>query len=161
SPGGDHGYYAFDSGGGAGTVRVLVLDTSAGSLGNTQRCWLGSQLASAASHKPSPVPAIVIGNQAATALSDSSAVIAARVTGNSPGCPATKNAGASAYFYSLFGQNRESTLTSGSEAIPAFGTGSLGYLDPGGNIGRIFRPESGFLVAEVDTSSLDSANRGD
>ncbi|HTT95573.1 MAG TPA: hypothetical protein VMF55_12940 [Solirubrobacterales bacterium] len=149
--GAGRGYYAFDaSAPGGGRTRVIVLDTSTGSLGQEQRCWLGEQLGGAAA---AGIPAIAVGNAAVRSLGDADPAAAALVTGISPGCEGGRPAGASAYFYDEPEANRESQLSSGTEAIPAYGSGSLGYIE--GSLVANVKPNSGFLVVEVDPAPAD------
>jgi len=85
------GYYAIDSGGPSGTVRVIVLDDSL-DVDTTQLSWLARQLSGAAG---AHIPAIVIGNanlNAEIQAGDTQAVEVARVLGQAEAC-------ASAYFY--------------------------------------------------------------
>ncbi len=153
-------YYAFDSTGQGGAVRVIVLDTSGPSLGGDQICWLAGQLAGAATQVPAE-PAIVVGNQSVYSEGDSAAAATLLASGIAPaGCGQTGSpAAASAYFYEAYGENREGTITAGGGVIPALGTGSLGYGNPASS-GITDEPaNSGYLLAQVDGSRLDSANR--
>jgi hypothetical protein len=149
-----HAYYAFDATGTGGNVRVLVLDTSAGELGDAQRCWVASQLAGAATQT---TPAIVVGNSAIADLGDADAAAQVLVSGTATGCDDLPGApaGASAYFFDDPGVNRRVTIASGADAIPGFGTGSLGYIDPPLRFVTNKPPNSGFLLAEVDVVHRD------
>jgi hypothetical protein len=149
----DHAYYAFDSTGAAGTVRVVVLDTSGPAVGDDQRCWLASQLSNAAAQA---TPAIVVGGRAVADLADSDALAATLTTGGAAGCPAAgAPAAASAYFYDAPEINQRVTITSGDAAIPGFGTGSLGYITLPLNLVANTPPNSGFLLAQVDVAHRD------
>ncbi len=152
-------YYAFDSEGAAGTVRVIVLDSSrhfeAASFEATQLAWLSHELEEAAAIG---IPAIVVGN------ADLNALIAAEDVGakelaqvlafgslSKHSCTtASPCASASAYFYDSPEENVTKPLLVGSESIPTFGSGTLGYVlafreqDSGS-----FDGVSGFLLAEV------------
>jgi hypothetical protein len=138
--------YAFDSEGGGGTVRVIVLDYSASALAPGELSWLAEQLDSATA---AGVPAIVMGNadivksNAPNHAADAAAV--ARVL---------LEHGASAYLFDSPGENLSARIGSGANAIPAFGTGTLGYVPPP------VRPEeflgaSGFLLVSMNVAKRD------
>lgn len=152
SSGAGRGYYAFDATAGTGRVRVVVLDTSSGSLGGEQRCWLAGELEGAAA---SGIPAIAVGNAAITKLADAALAAPVLVSGSAPECGSAASAGASAYFFDEPEQNRESALRAGGESIPAYGSGSLGYTGRTQNFS--IKPNSGFLIVEVDPTP---AHRG-
>lgn len=152
-------YYSFDSAGAAGTVRVIVLDYSRSALGVTQQCWLAQQLAEARNEH---APAIVIGNRELSAIneshkaaSDSAQVIPTVVNGTPPkGCELSLPAGgASAYFFDFPEQNRQFRLSSGGISIPAFGSGTLGYVKNPPQDDFQFLGAKGFLEAEVNLST--------
>ncbi len=145
SAGAGHGYYSFDTTAGRGQVRVVVLDTSAGSLGEEQRCWLAGELDEAAA---AGMPAIAVGNSAINKLTDAALDTTVLVTGGSSAC-GVEGAGASAYFFDEPGQNTESTLRSGLESMPTYGTGSLGY-NTSKTPNLSIKPNSGFLIVEID-----------
>jgi hypothetical protein len=133
--------YAFDSAGAGGTVRVIVLDYSRASLGQGQLGWLREQLAYA---RAARVPAIVMGH-ADVATHD-----------EQPHAPDAENVervllegGASAYLFDSPGENRFALLGSGSNSIPAFGTGTLGYI-PDSPRPEEFLGASGLLLVSVD-----------
>jgi len=154
------GYYSFASAGSGGTVEVIVLDYSRPSLDSGQRCWLAGQLANAGS---AGVPAVVVGQrdlggQAPDAAADAAAVLPILLTGQPPGgcAEATGNTkGASAYFFDYPEQNREYSLSAGGRSIPAFGSGTLGYVTPPQVRETDFVGAGGFLVASVDVSRRD------
>jgi hypothetical protein len=155
-----HGY-AFDSSGTGGSVRVIVLDYSATTLGATQRCWLAGQLAAAGT---AGTPAIVVGNRdvsaaqgSPNAAADGDAVIPILVSGAPPaGCTvAGTPSGASAYFFDYPEQNRTYAITSGGRSIPTFGSGTLGYVDAPLPSQTDFVGASGFLLASVDVAQRD------
>jgi hypothetical protein len=155
------GYYSFDSAGAGGTVRVIVLDYSAPTLGDGQSCWLAGQLADAGQQG---TPAIVVGDrdlggQAPSAARDAASVVPILVDGTPPpGCaPAGEPSGASAYFFDFPEQNRSYRLTAGGRSIPAFGSGTLGYLAPQRPQETDFVGASGFLVASVNVGARDKA----
>lgn len=136
-------YYAFSSTGPAGTVRVIVLD-QAGGVDATPLEWVKEQLAIAASG-PAPVPAIVLGN----------ADLVAQSAAGEPGAVALASAlvkpdGASAYFYDSTERNAKAFLRVGRVSIPAFGSGTLGYVRAVNAAKQDFIGQSGFLLAEVN-----------
>jgi hypothetical protein len=124
-------HYAFDSEGAGGTVRVIVIDNSLGSLAasdshqnppEAQLPWLEAVLADARSRG---VPAIVMGNRSLNTsftpklnvAEDGAEVARALVAG-----------GASAYLFDRPEENRAMRIPAGAaETIPSFGTGTLGY----------------------------------
>lgn len=155
------GYYSFVSSGTGGSVRVIVLDYSLPTLGEAQQCWLANQLSAAGE---SGTPAIVVGGRdlahlAPNAAEDSAQVLPILVSGTFPaGCAASgKPAGASAYFFDFPEQNRQYSLTSGGRSIPAFGSGTLGYVAPPKKRETDFVGAGGFLVASVDVAGRDAA----
>ena len=138
---GQSAYYAFDSSGSTGTVRVIALD-EASTVGSTQLAWLQQELGEAAALG---VPAIVLGS------ADLNAQIAARA----PGAAAVasvmvKRGGASAYFYDSPERNVSLPLRVGGDSIPTFGTGTLGYVQANSAARQDFIGHSGFLLAEVN-----------
>jgi hypothetical protein len=141
--------YAFESPGNGGSVRVIVLDYSNLTLGAAQTQWLIEQLAQA---KAAGVPAIVLGNgdpvapSAANYAHDAAALTQALTQG-----------GASAYFYDSPGENRIDTLGTGAAAIPAYGTGTLGYVLPPLQNSEEYLGAGGFLLASVDVSARNPA----
>ncbi len=124
-------HYAFDSTGSAGTVRVIVIDNSRGSLAasdpyqnpaESQAPWLGEMLADA---RARGIPAIVVGSRelnpnlppALNVATDASEEAQIMVSG-----------GASAYLYERPEESRTSRIPAGATvSIPEFGTGTLGY----------------------------------
>ncbi|HME01540.1 MAG TPA: hypothetical protein VKG38_00735 [Solirubrobacteraceae bacterium] len=144
---GGTGAYAFDSGGGGGTVRVIVLDYSASELAPGELGWLAEQLDAA---KGARIPALVMGSadivdrEAPNRAADGAAVEQVLLAH-----------GASAYLFDSPNENRALRIGSGANSIPAFGTGTLGYGRPA------VRPEeflgaSGFLLASVDVADRSS-----
>ncbi len=124
-------HYAFDSTGPAGTVRVIVIDNSRGSLAasdpyqnpaQAQGPWLAQMLADA---KARGIPAIVVGSRelnpnlppALNVATDAGEEATIMVQG-----------GASAYLYERPEESRSSRIPSGAAVtIPEYGTGALGY----------------------------------
>jgi hypothetical protein len=144
---GQAGYYAFKSAGVGGTVDVIVLDDS-GDVGPTQLAWLTARL-TADAQGPSPTPAIVLGNadlNAQIAAGDSAALAVATALVN-------VSHGASAYFYDSPEENVQETLRVGTGAIPAFGSGTLGYESFLAEQTGHFLGASGFLLASIDAGA--------
>jgi len=150
--------YAFDSAGTGGTVRVIVLDFSSGSLeadGGAELSWLAAQLDSASQ---AGIPAIVVGGDditdagALNSAGDGAAVQQVLLTH-----------GASAYlFYDEAQQNVSQMIGAGANSIPAFGTGTLGYVSLPSNAAAAqeFLGASGFLLVSVNASQRNaSTNR--
>ncbi|MGO8906108.1 MAG: hypothetical protein ACLQMH_10845 [Solirubrobacteraceae bacterium] len=142
----DTGAYAFDSGAGGNAVRVIVLDDSVTAFGMGEVGWLEAELAGA---KEDREPAIVMGNAelAAGATPDYKAVEQALLN---------RQHGASAYVYDTPNENSQTLIGSGSNAIPAFGTGTLGYVPPPPQPQQ-FLGASGFLLASVNTAQRNAA----
>ncbi len=145
---GSPGYYALDSSGSAGPVRVIVLD-DASEVGETQRAWLAGELAGA---KALEEPAIVLGNadlnaQISAGDGQASAVAQALVAG-----------GASAYFFDSAQRNVALQLRVGSSSIPTFGSGTLGYMNSRTAQKQDFIGHAGFLLAQVDSAARDPAS---
>jgi hypothetical protein len=154
------GYYSFDSSGSGGTVRVIVLDYSASGLGEPQRCWLAQQLAGAG---VAARPALVVGERdlaglAPNAASDRAQVVQTLVGGGAPGCTLPgPPAAASAYLFDYPEANRSYRLSSGGRSVPAYGSGTLGYVTPPAPANTEFAGDSGFLVVSVDAKDRDPA----
>jgi hypothetical protein len=159
-------HYAFDSTGPTGTVRVIVIDNSRGSLvasdpyqnpAEAQAPWLGEMLADA---RARGLPAIVLGSRelnpnlppALNVATDASEEAQIMVSG-----------GASAYMYERPEESRASQIPSGgSVTIPAFGTGALGYRSA---ISDSFTPgqpdalfgTTGYLLVSVNVAQRNPA----
>jgi hypothetical protein len=131
TPGLARTHYAFDSNGPGGTVRVVVIDNSLGSLAasdsqqnpeEAQLPWLEAVLADA---RAKDIPVVVMGNRSLNTsfspklnvASDGDQVARALVDG-----------GASAYLFDRPEENRTMRIPSAAaDTIPSFGTGTLGY----------------------------------
>ncbi len=137
------GYYAVGSGGTAGPVRVIVLDDS-GEVGATQLAWLAEQLRQA---RQSREPAIAVGN------ADLDAELAAGNAAAAAVAATLVRGGVSAYFYDAQGENITEPLTVGSESIPTFGSGTLGYASVVAAEAQAFKGHSGFLLAQVEVGA--------
>jgi hypothetical protein len=124
-------HYAFDSSGAGGTVRIVVIDNSLGSLAasdqhqnppEAQLPWLEAVLADA---RAKGVPVVVMGNRSLNTsftpklnvAEDGDQVARALVDG-----------GASAYLFDRPEENRAMSIPAGAaRTIPSFGAGTLGY----------------------------------
>jgi hypothetical protein len=140
---GQSGYYALQSGGSAGSVRVIMVDNSVGP-GPAQLAWISGQLQSASQ---AGEPAIAVGHadvNAQIAAGDSAAAELAQVL---------VSGGASAYFYDAPERNVTVALRAGGAEIPTFGSGTLGYVDSTSAAKQDFTGHSGFLLAEVNVAA--------
>jgi hypothetical protein len=140
-------YYAIDSTGPAGLVRVIVLD-DATEVDPTQLAWLAGQLNGAKAHAE---PAIVLGS------ADLNAQIAAGGSAAGNVAQTLVADGASAYFYDAPEQNVAVPLRVGSSSIPTFGSGTLGYISHVSAAQQDFIGHSGFLLGQVDVAARDPA----
>ncbi len=141
-PGGEScpSYYAIESPGPAGTVRVIMLDAS-GEVESTQLGWLAGELREARANK---TPAIVLGN------ADLNAEIAAGQGAAAAVAQTLVEGEASAYFYDSPEQNVQLPLRVGTKSIPTFGSGTLGYVSATNAQKRDFIGQMGFLLAQVE-----------
>jgi hypothetical protein len=158
-------HYAFDSSGPAGTVRVIVIDNSRGSLAASdpyqnpdepQAPWLERMLASA---RALGIPAIVVGSRELNA----SLPPALNVAGDaSEEAGIMVRGGASAYLYERPEESRASRIpVGGSTTIPEYGTGALGYRS---SVSDSFTPgqpdalfgTTGYLLVSVAVSQRNS-----
>ncbi|MCL2769175.1 MAG: hypothetical protein FWD42_03595, partial [Solirubrobacterales bacterium] len=138
-----------------GDVAVIVLNFADGSLGD-QSCVEKSLREAQEAHQP----AIVLGNDALgftlpqspaapVEAGDASAVARILVEGQ-----------ASAYFFDYPGANVKTSVSYGTKSIPAYGSGTLGYVPPPN---ERFEADSlgssGFLLASVSTTEHSSSCR--
>ena len=131
--------------GGELPVRVIVLDYSIAPLSAEKKCWLATQLAAARASTP-PVPAIVVANREVGSEAELGRIL---VTGEDPLCPTAGPPGtASAYFFKS-NSNRQGTVNWEGGSIPAFSTGTLGYIRITDPATSQHAPASGFLLAAV------------
>lgn len=161
-------HYAFDSSGPGGTVRVVVIDNSLGSLAASdphqnppepQLSWLEAVLDDA---RGEGIPVVAMGSRSLNTsfspqlnvASDGGEVARALVAG-----------GASVYLFDQPEENRAIRIPAGgSRTIPSYGIGTLGYRSPvAGAVGQD-RPDSlfgdsGVALLELETAARDSANR--
>jgi hypothetical protein len=145
TPGCQTAYYSFLSGGVGGDVAVIVLDDSS-DVDSAQLAWLERQLASARS---AATPAIVIGD------ADLNAQIRAGDTAAAAVAQVIAGGGASAYFYDSPEENTQQPLA--GSAVPAFGSGTLGYVNVANERFGDFRGASGFLLAQIEAGARDPA----
>ncbi len=159
-------HYAFDSTGPAGTVRVIVIDNSRGSLAASdpyqnpaepQAPWLGEMLADA---RARGIPAIVVGSRelnpnlppALNVATDASEEAQIMVAG-----------GASAYLYERPEESRASRIPSGGAVtIPEYGTGTLGYRSAISGSFTAGQPDAlfgitGYLLVSVNVAQRNPA----
>lgn len=140
-------YYAFESSGSAGTVRVIVLDDTA-DVGPTQLNWVVRQLEAAEGHSE---PAIVIGNADLDAQIAAGDLVAKEVA------EVLVEHNASAYFYDSPEENVKTLLKAGSlTPVPAFGSGTLGYVDYQQESSGEFHGASGFLLGQVNAAAYNT-----
>lgn len=165
-PGRARTHYAFDSSGPGGTVRVIVIDNSLGSLAASdayqnpaepQLPWLEAVLADA---RGKGIPTVVMGNRGLNPnftpklniASDGNQVAQALLAG-----------GASAYLFDRPEENRVIQIPAGSPTtIPSYGVGSLGYRSQvsgavGLEVADALFGDAGLLVLEVDGAGRDPA----
>lgn len=171
TPGASAAYYSFTCPGSVdcptkiagGAVKTIVLDYSAAALGEAQQHWLEAELEAAAAAQ---VPAIVMGNASlGFALPEK--------IGNDPEPVQAKDAQtvaailcdtkgkgqakASAYLFDYPGINAQTAIPcGGSEPVPAFGTGTLGYTSAPGSEQTDSLGASAFLLLEVETGARDA-----
>lgn len=158
-------HYALDSTGPEGTLRVVVIDNSLGSLAASdphqnpaepQLPWLRAALEDARTRR---IAVVVVGSRDLSrftprlnAAGDGDEVARALLDG-----------GASAYFYDRPEENRVLRIPSGAaRTIPAFGTGTLGYRSPlriasGQDVALSLFGDAALLLAEVDLAARDPA----
>lgn len=167
-PGRARTHYAFDSNGAGGTVRVVVIDNSLGSLAASdpqqnppepQLPWLEAVLADA---RAKQIPVVAMGSRSLNAnftprlnvASDGGQVARALVDG-----------GASVYLFDRPEENRALSIPAGaSRTIPSYGIGTLGYRSPvSGAVGQdsadALFGDGGVELLELDLGERDSANR--
>src|SRR6185436_9769159 len=153
-----------DSSGDAGSVRVIVIDNSAGSLAASdpyqvpaepQEPWLRATLQDA---KARGIPAIVVGSR------DLNVRLAPRTNVASDGDAIARllvDEGASAYVYERPEEQRLTQVPAGAAAtIPELGTGTLGYRSPianaqgPGQADALFG-DAGYLLVSLNVAQRD------
>jgi hypothetical protein len=127
------GAYSFRSEGAGGPVEVFVLDFATGVAGSQEE-WLSRELASL---REQGVPAVVMGTDA-------------------PGNALARilvQEGASAYFFDSSGINVKAQISFGAASIPAYGSGTLGYVEAPGADETDSLGSSGYLLVSVDVAA--------
>jgi hypothetical protein len=127
-------------------VRLLMLDDST-DVGAAQQGWLESELNNA---KASGTPAIAVGNadlNTQISAGDPDAIAVAGIL---------QRDGASAYFFDAPEENIHEPLI-GAPSVESFGSGTLGYVNYLKESTGDFLGASGFLLAEVNFASYESA----
>jgi len=144
-------YYAFNSTGASGTVRVIMLDDSREPAAE-QIAWVTAQLRSAAAEAH---PAIVVGNAdlGAELLSPGSHPFAQQLAE----ALVTAKAEASAYFFDSPEVNIKGRISASGRSVPTFGSGTLGYVNFTAEASGAFLGASGFLLGEVLTAKREAA----
>jgi hypothetical protein len=135
-------YYSVPVGAGPNPVRTIMLDNSLSQSGQREVpgeeiAWLGAELAAAGGR------AIVVGNgdlprEYAEGRANAREVV-----------KTIENGRAAAYFFDAPEQNVQETLTGAPGAVPAYGSGTLGYVNVLNEGSPGFIGQSGFLLAEV------------
>jgi hypothetical protein len=153
-------HYAFDSHGAGGTVRVVVIDNSLGSLAaadpqqnppEAQLPWLEAVLADA---RGKGLPVVAMGNRSLNTSFTPKLNVAAD---GDQVARALVDGGASAYLFDRPEENRSMRIPAGAaQTIPSFGTGTLGYRSPitgvvGAESADALFGDSGVLLLEVGT----------
>jgi hypothetical protein len=159
-------HYAFDSTGPQGTVRVIVIDNSRGSLAASdpyqnpaepQAPWLAQMLVDA---RARGIPAIVVGSRELNPNLPPALNVA---TDGAQEAQIMVQGGASAYLYERLEESRTSQIPSGAAVtIPEYGTGALGYRS---SISGSFAPGQpdalfgtiGYLLVSVDVAQRNPA----
>jgi hypothetical protein len=151
---GQSAYYSFPSEAGAGLAeRVIVLDDSGGVVGETQLKWLSNELAAlkalrekeeaekgaSAALPPLVMGAADLGEEAEKREGNAAEVAEALVEG-----------GAAAYLYDAPEMNVATIIKADGKSIPAFGSGTLGYIQARTSEQEDFIGASGFLLVEVE-----------
>lgn len=128
-------HYAADVNTSAGTVRVVVIDNSAGSLAasdpqqnpaEAQGPWLRQELAAA---RARGVPVVAMGTRSLNRFEPDAGAIA---SDGDAVAAILRDGGASAYVYDSPEAQRAATVPAGDPAgVPAYGSGTLGYRAAG------------------------------
>jgi hypothetical protein len=160
-------HYAFDSTGPSGTVRVIVIDNSRGSIAASdpyqnpqepQAPWLAAMLADA---KQRGIPAIVEGSRELNPNLPPQLNLASDATQEAQ---IMLQGGASAYVYERPEESRTSQIPSGAPVrIPEFGSGTLGYRSPISGSFTAGQPDalfgtSGYLLLSVNVAQRNAAS---
>jgi hypothetical protein len=156
APGSGGAYYSFVStGSSGGPVMVIVLDYSTGALGAVQQQWLEGQLTLA---REAREPAIVMGDASlGFTLPDSSATAPLEAQDAAAVSAILVRGGASAYLFDYPEANVHAQVVYNGLAIPAFGTGTLGYVVPPTSLEGDSLGSSGYLLVEVQSAARNPA----
>ncbi len=159
-------HYAFDSEGPGGTVRVIVIDNSLGSLAasdphqnpaEAQLPWLEAVLADA---RAEGIAAIAMGNRSLNTSFTPKLNVA---TDGGDVAQALVEGGASAYLFDRPEENRAIRIPAGAATtIPSYGVGTLGYRSQiagatGLDVSDALFGDSGALLLEIDAANRDPA----
>jgi hypothetical protein len=156
-----HAYYSMTSRGAGGEVQVIGLSFANEELEAEEQGWLIDELGNARGRK---IPAIVIGNDSLGFVLPGEGASSAK-----KGVRSAKDAsvisqiltegGASAYFFDYPGANVQTSISYGARTIPAYGTGTLGYVNTSDeSVETESLGSSGFLLAEVETAVRNPAS---
>ena len=149
-----------------------MLDETGPEMSDTQLSWLEGELQAA---KSADEPAIAIGVRGPRSpdpcRTQTVRTLAKILVTGSVGVPAghlrtaspehargeTACSSASAYFYDSREENEHKPLRAGGEAIEAYGSGTLGYVNTINQLAGNFHGASGLMLAQVNTASRDPA----
>lgn len=159
-------HYSFDSQGASGRLRVIVIDNSKGSLAASdphqnpavasQRDWLRDELRDA---RVAGLPAVVMGSRDLNHRFEPS--LGNRADDALEIARLLRDEGASAYFYERPEEHRVTRIPAGDQdAIPSFGTGTLGYrseIDQSSTGASAAFGHAGLLAVNVDVAARDAA----
>jgi hypothetical protein len=151
--GGDY-YEISSTGSSGGLVRVLVLDFSTGALGASQETWLERELLAA---REAGTPAVVMGSDSLGFVLPDQGGSGGEATDAAAVSKILVEDGASAYFFHFPGGNVKASVDYGAASIPAYGSGTLGYVPAPGQYETDSLGSSGFLLASVETAARNRA----
>jgi hypothetical protein len=153
APGRARTHYAFDSTGPEGTVRVVAIDNSRGSLAASdphqnpsepQEPWLRAVLGDA---RRRGLPVVVVGHRNLNERDRVNVATDAAVVAG-----ILRDGGVSAYLYDRPGSQTQGAIPAGSGEVPAFASGTLGYR-PANDPFDFGVP--GVLLLELDVARRD------
>lgn len=152
-------HYAADVATPAGTVRVVVIDNSAGSLAASdaqqnppepQEPWLRGELGAA---RARGVPVVVMGTRSLNRFEPDGSVIAEDAD---QVAALLRDGGASAYVYDSPEAQRAATIPAGDpNGIPTYGSGTLGYRSAADSVRGFGIP--GLLLLELNVAERNRA----
>ncbi len=149
-------FFAMDTTGPEGTLRVVMINNAAGSLEASapgQRDWLIGELADA---RARGIAVVVAGSRP---LTDANQLPDAPVTASDGDDVARLlvSGGASAYLFDSPERNLSTRIpANAAEQIPAFGSGSLGYDLTRGTDNPVDPADNGLGLLEVDVAARDA-----